>query len=117
MGEQTAERRRGARCHTEVGFGIEALGGDVLLEGHVEDLSTGGVRAVVPSLLPVSGRAFVVITPSGRLPIVGMIQVIAQTVLVADAVVEVRARFVEMTADNQARLRDLCEPDTSNLAG
>ena len=80
------------------------------------DLSKGGVRAVVPSLLPAGGRALVVITPPGQVPIVGMIQVVAQTVVVDDTTVELRARFTDMTAENRARLHQLCAPDTSTLA-
>ena len=116
VGERTEERRNAARYPTEVMFGLEALGGDVLLEGHVKDLSMSGVRAFVPSVLPAMGRALVVITPPGQLPIVGMIQVVAQTIVVADATVELRARFIELSAESRARLQQLCAPDTSILA-
>jgi PilZ domain len=117
VGNPTVERRDGARYRGEVSFGLEALGGDVLLEGHVEDLSRGGVRAIVPSLLPAAGRAFVVITVEGQLPIVGMIQVVAQTVLADTANVELRAHFVDLSPDNRERLDKLCAPDTSQRAG
>jgi hypothetical protein len=114
--ERTVERRIAARYHRDVVLGIEALGGDVLVEGHVQDLSKGGVRAIIPSLLPDGGRAFAVITPPGELPIVAMIEVIAQTVIVEGATVELRARFVELSPANRDRLHQLCTPDTSNLA-
>jgi hypothetical protein len=116
VSERTVERRNAARYHPEVVLGIEALGGDVLVEGEVQDLSKGGVRAMIPSLLPEGGRAFAVITPPGELPIVAMIEVIAQTVIAAGATVELRARFVELSPANRARLHDLCTPDTSHLA-
>jgi hypothetical protein len=116
VSDRTVERRTAARYYGDVMLGIEALGGDVLVEGHVEDLSKGGVRAIVPSLLPEGGRAFAVITPPGELPIVAMIEVLEQSVLAADATIELRARFVELSPANRDRLHQLCAPDTSNLA-
>lgn len=97
-------------------LGLELLGGDVLVEGHVEDLSKGGLRAYVPSLLPEGGRAFAVITPATELPIVAMIEVLAQTVIAADGTVELRARFFELSPANRDRLNQLCAPDTSTMA-
>ncbi|MEY2451985.1 MAG: hypothetical protein QOD92_1559 [Acidimicrobiaceae bacterium] len=114
--EPTVERRIATRYRTEVMLGLEALGGDVLVEGLVQDLSKGGVRAIIPSLLPEGGRAFAVITPPGELPIVAMIEVIAQQVIVEDGTVELRARFVELSPPNRDRLNSLCEPDTSTVA-
>ncbi|HEV3225464.1 MAG TPA: PilZ domain-containing protein [Acidimicrobiales bacterium] len=114
--ERKVERRTASRYRGEVMLGLEVLGGDVLVEGHVEDLSKGGLRAVVPSLLPEGGRAFAVITPSGELPIVAMIEVVAQTIIAADGTVELRAVFVELSPPNRDRLRRLCTPDTSGLA-
>lgn len=115
--EPKVERRDATRYRAEVMLGLEALGGDVLVEGHVQDLSRGGVRAIVPSLLPEGGRAFAVITPpDNELPIVAMIEVITQKVIVADGTVELRARFVELSPPNRERLDHLCAPNTSTLA-
>ena len=114
--EPRVERRDAARYRAEVMLGLEALGGDVLVEGHVLDLSKGGVRATIPSLLPESGRAFAVITPPDEVPIVAMIEVITQRVIVDDGTVELRARFVELSAPNRERLNNLCAPNTSTLA-
>jgi hypothetical protein len=94
---------------------VERLGGEALVEGHVKDVSTRGVRAIVPSLLPDGGRAFAVMTPPGELPIVAMIEVLEQTVVVADAAVEMRAQFVELSAANLDRLDVLCANDTATL--
>jgi PilZ domain-containing protein len=105
---KTVERRASARYCVEVVFGLEALGGDTLIEGHVQDLSTRGMRAVVPSLLPEGGRAFAVITPPHDVPIVAMIEVLEQTVVAADAVVEFRAQFVDLSPANHDRLDVLC---------
>ena len=116
VSEPTVERRTGARYHGDVMLGLEALGGEVLIEGHVEDLSMGGVRACIPSLLPEGGRAFAVITPPGELPIVAMIEVMAQTVIADDTTVELRARFVELSRANRDRLHELCKPNTSCIA-
>jgi hypothetical protein len=112
---QTIERRTSARYRVDVLFSLEALGDETLLEGHVHDLSTRGVRAVVPSLLPNGGRAFAVITPRDELPIVAMIEVLEQTVVVADAAVEMRARFVELSSANRERLDILCASATATL--
>jgi len=116
MSGQSVDRRTSARYRGEVVLGVEALGGDVLIEGQVEDLSMGGVRAVLPSLLPERGHAFAVITLPDELPIVAMIEVLAQTVIAADGTVEVRATFVELSGTNRERLHELCRPDTSGLA-
>ena len=116
VSEPTIERRVANRYHGDVLLGLEVLGGDVLIEGKVQDLSKGGVRAIVPSLLPEGGRAFAVITPLGGLPIVAMIEVMTQTVIPADGTVELRARFVEISPANRDRLDVLCTPDTSTLA-
>ena len=114
--EPQVERRVATRYRAEVTLGIEALGGDVLVEGHVLDLSKGGVRATIPSLLPERGRAFAVITPPDELPIVAMIEVITQKVIVEDGTVELRARFVDVSPPNRERLHALCAPNTSTLA-
>jgi hypothetical protein len=89
-------------------FGLEALGHDALIEGQVEDLSTRGMRAIIPAVLPDGARAFAVITPPDDLPIVAMIEVLEQTVLVAEVVVELRAQFVDLSEVNADRLRNLC---------
>lgn len=107
------ERRRSARYRVDVLFGLEALGDNALIEGHVEDLSARGLRAIVPTVLPDGGRAFAVITPPDDLPIVAMIEVLEQTVLVADAVVEFRAQFVDLSELNSERIRVLCAQDSA----
>lgn len=116
VSEQMVDRRTSARYLVEVLFGLEPLGGEDLVEGHVRDLSTRGVRAVVPSLLSEGGRAFAVITPSDDVPIVALIEVLEQTVVVEDAAVELRAQFVDLSPDNAERLRALCADKGVSLA-
>jgi hypothetical protein len=109
---RTVERRASARYCVDAMFGLEALGGDALVEGQIKDVSKRGVRAIVPSLLPDRARAFAVMTPPGEQPIVAMIEVLEQTVVIADAAVELRAQFVDLSSANENRLHVLCAHGT-----
>jgi hypothetical protein len=62
------------------------------------------------------GRAFAVITPADDPPIVAMIEVLEQTVVIADAAVELRAQFVDLSPDNADRIRSLCADEGATRA-